>query len=83
MVSRPKLGISHSLSNIKKHLAATLQSDSGLLPLPEEKYPRAVADRKPDRGYYVALGLVLSVWMITPLSRWVSAAPRTGVYTAG
>lgn len=65
---RPRLGISHSLQNIKEHLAQTLQSDSDLLPLPDEKYPRRVEQRKPDRGYYVALGVVLSVWMITPLS---------------
>ncbi|WWD20201.1 hypothetical protein CI109_104677 [Kwoniella shandongensis] len=40
-----------------------------LTPLPDEEYPRIVDSRRtPDRGYYIALGLVLSVWMITPLS---------------
>ncbi|OCF35143.1 hypothetical protein I316_03185 [Kwoniella heveanensis BCC8398] len=38
-----------------------------LTPLPDEVYPREVERRKPDRGYYVALGMVMSVWMITPL----------------
>ncbi|WWD04281.1 hypothetical protein V865_002349 [Kwoniella europaea PYCC6329] len=39
-----------------------------LSPLPDEVYPMEYEKNKPDRGYYVALGLVLSVWMITPLS---------------
>ena len=40
----------------------------GLEPLPEEKYPRVVKKRVPEQGYYIALGLVMLVWMITPLS---------------
>ena len=40
----------------------------GLTPLAPEKFPRVFEKRKPQGGYYVALGLVLSVWMITPLS---------------
>lgn len=39
-----------------------------LLPLPPETYPRVIDQRKPDKGYYVALCLILSVWMITPLA---------------
>ncbi|ODO00734.1 hypothetical protein L198_03060 [Cryptococcus wingfieldii CBS 7118] len=39
-----------------------------LTPLPDEEYPRLCEERKPDRGFYIALGLVISVWMITPLS---------------
>jgi hypothetical protein len=39
-----------------------------LVPLPKEHYPRVVERGSPTKGYYVALGLVLSVWMITPLS---------------
>lgn len=39
-----------------------------LLPLPPESYPRVINLRKPDRGYYAALCLILSVWMVTPLS---------------
>ncbi|WWC92942.1 uncharacterized protein L201_007905 [Kwoniella dendrophila CBS 6074] len=39
-----------------------------LSPLPDEVYPIQHEKRKPDQGYYVALGLVMSVWMITPLS---------------
>ncbi|WRT69556.1 uncharacterized protein IL334_006543 [Kwoniella shivajii] len=38
-----------------------------LTPLPEEVYPVQHEAKKPDQGYYVALGLVMSVWMITPL----------------
>lgn len=38
-----------------------------LSPLPDEVYPLDYEKRKPDQGYYVALGLVMSVWMITPL----------------
>jgi hypothetical protein len=48
-----------------------LETLSALPPLPDEKYPRLVEKGKPDRGYYIALGLVLSVWMITPLSWYV------------
>jgi hypothetical protein len=39
----------------------------GLEALPDEVYPRVIDKRQPDGGYYIALGLVLSVWMITPL----------------
>ncbi|KAL0250013.1 hypothetical protein I308_103316 [Cryptococcus tetragattii IND107] len=39
-----------------------------LTPLPDEEYPRRLEERKPDRGYYIAMGLVLMVWMITPMS---------------
>ncbi|WWC65979.1 uncharacterized protein I303_108601 [Kwoniella dejecticola CBS 10117] len=38
-----------------------------LSPLPDEVYPLENEKKKPDQGYYVALGLVMSVWMITPL----------------
>ncbi|WVR08179.1 hypothetical protein IAU60_005225 [Kwoniella sp. DSM 27419] len=38
-----------------------------LTPLPDEVYPRDVQVRKPDRGYYVAMGLVMLVWSVTPL----------------
>ena len=37
-------------------------------PLPEEKFPRVIDKREPEQGYYIALGVVMSVWMITPLS---------------
>lgn len=37
-------------------------------PLPAEKYPRTFEKRERTGGFYVALGLVLAVWMITPLS---------------
>lgn len=44
-------------------------ADLGWAPLPEEVYPRKVpAKRDIGNGYYVAMALVLSVWMITPLS---------------
>lgn len=39
-----------------------------LTPLPDEEYPRHLEPRKPDRGYYIAMCLVLMVWMITPMS---------------
>lgn len=39
-----------------------------LTPLPDEEYPRYLEPRKPNRGYYIAMGLVLTVWMITPMS---------------
>ncbi|WVO13818.1 hypothetical protein L204_101441 [Cryptococcus depauperatus] len=39
-----------------------------LTPLPFEEYPRLIEERSPDKGYYIALGMVMSVWMITPLS---------------
>ncbi len=48
----------------------------GLGPLAEDKYPRVFQDRKPTKGYYVALALVLSVWMITPLSWFASRSLR-------
>ncbi|WWC73569.1 uncharacterized protein I206_107541 [Kwoniella pini CBS 10737] len=38
-----------------------------LSPLPDEVYPLENVKKKPDQGYYIALALVLSVWMITPL----------------
>ncbi|KAK4685996.1 hypothetical protein P7C73_g4139, partial [Tremellales sp. Uapishka_1] len=41
---------------------------SDLLPLPDEIYPRVVTNDAPSKGYYVAMGLVLSVWVITPAS---------------
>jgi hypothetical protein len=56
-------------TRVETHLSSALAHDAAdLLPLPEEKYPREVESREPDQGYYVALGLILSVWMITPLS---------------
>jgi hypothetical protein len=52
----------------KDLLGVTYEKLIGIEPLPEEKYPRIIEKGKPDKGYYIALGLVLSVWMITPLS---------------
>ena len=49
----------------------------GRAPLPEEKYPRSFEKRVQSGGYYVAMGLVLSVWMITPLSWYVSSLLST------
>ena len=40
----------------------------GIAPLPEEKYPRVMEKRTRTRGWYVALGIILSLWSITPLS---------------
>lgn len=42
--------------------------DMGIPALAEEVYPRKVKEREIGKGYYVALALVLGVWMITPLS---------------
>jgi len=42
--------------------------DMGLPPLMEELYPRKIKERGVGKGFYVALGLVMAVWMITPLS---------------
>ena len=49
----------------------------GRVPLPEEKYPRSFEKRVQSGGFYVAMGLVLAVWMITPLSWYVSSLPLT------
>ncbi|WVQ96095.1 hypothetical protein IAU59_003196 [Kwoniella sp. CBS 9459] len=46
---------------------STKPSLPSLTPLPDEVYPIEKGRRKPDTGYYVALGLVMSVWTITPL----------------
>ena len=35
-------------------------------PLPEEQYPRDIPKRTPEAGYYIALAVCLSVWIITP-----------------
>jgi hypothetical protein len=45
-----------------------------LLPLPQETYPRIFDKRKPDKGYYIALCLILSLWVITPFS-WYGTFP--------
>lgn len=45
-----------------------MAKDMGLTPLPEEKYPRMIERNEPDKGYYIALGIIMSVWMVTPLS---------------
>ena len=37
-------------------------------PLAPEPYPRAVPHRDEGAGYYVALSVCMSVWVITPLS---------------
>ncbi|ORY34890.1 hypothetical protein BCR39DRAFT_515410 [Naematelia encephala] len=37
-------------------------------PLPETKFPKEIKKRPPGRDFFLALGLVLGVWMITPLS---------------
>lgn len=50
------------------NVLTTMAEGMGLSPLAEEKYPRSVERGGPDEGYYIALGLVMSVWMITPLS---------------
>jgi len=39
----------------------------GLPPLVEELYPRRIKERNVGKGFYIALALVISVWMITPL----------------
>jgi hypothetical protein len=49
-----------------------------LLPLPQETYPRIFDKRKPDKGYYIALCLILSLWVITPFS-WYGTYP-SGIY---
>jgi hypothetical protein len=73
--STPSLLSIHSLDTAGKHLPVPLaEVRSDLVPLPEEKYPREIEAKKPDHGYYIALGMILSVWMITPLSGW---APRS------
>jgi hypothetical protein len=73
--STPSLLSIHSLDTAGKHLPVPLaEVRSDLVPLPEEKYPREIEAKKPDHGYYIALGMILSVWMITPLSWW---APRS------
>ena len=43
----------------------------GIDPLPDEKFPRVVEKRDPSQGYWIAMGLVMAVWMVTPLSWWV------------
>jgi hypothetical protein len=72
--STPSLLSVPSVDTVDTHLSAPLAGvRSDLVPLPEEKYPREIKAKKPDQGYYIALGLILSVWMITPLS---SCAPE-------
>ncbi|RSH89782.1 hypothetical protein EHS25_001768 [Saitozyma podzolica] len=58
-----------SLNTDEAHLSAMLRKDmSDLIPLTEETYPREIETKTPDQGYYIALGAILLVWMITPLS---------------
>lgn len=47
-----------------------------LLPLPQETYPRIFDKRKPDKGYYIALCLVLSLWVLTPFSWYRVPSPQ-------
>lgn len=39
-----------------------------LPPLPNQEYPRAIPEKQPTWGYYIAAVVVYSVWAITPLS---------------
>lgn len=39
-----------------------------LLPLSRDTYPRVFDNPKRDRGYYIALAVILIIWSITPLS---------------
>ncbi len=41
---------------------------TGGKPLGQERYPRVFPKREVTGGFFVALGLVLAVWIITPLS---------------
>lgn len=54
-------------SEVDRYMHATQRLDE-LPALPDEKYPRVREVRSPDQGYYVALGLIMAVWMVTPLS---------------
>jgi hypothetical protein len=64
-----------SVDTVEENISAPGGEDrSDLVPLPEERYPREIEAKQPDRRYYIALGMILSVWMITPLS-W--CAPRS------
>jgi hypothetical protein len=69
----------HSVDTVGKHLPAPLaEVRSDLVPLPEEKYPREIEAKKPDQGYYIVLGMILSVRMITPLS-WCAPQLRSTI----
>jgi hypothetical protein len=50
------------------NILTDMARDMGLTALAEEKFPRVVDRAEPDKGYYIAMGLVMGVWMITPLS---------------
>jgi hypothetical protein len=68
-----------SLNTDEAHLSAMLRKDmSDLIPLTEETYPREIETKTPDQGYYIALGAILLVWMITPLS-WCAPPLRSNV----
>jgi hypothetical protein len=43
-------------------------------PLSPEQYPREIPQREEGAGYYVALSVCMSVWMITPLSGCVRSS---------
>lgn len=53
----------------------------GIEPLVEEKYPRVIEKKRPEAGYYIAMGLVLFVWMITPLSWYVHIVSKRLITT--
>lgn len=44
-----------------------LADDMGFLPLPAEVYPRVLDRPKHNRAYYLALSLVMGVWLIMPV----------------
>jgi hypothetical protein len=77
--SAPSLLSIPSVDIIDEHLSVPLGEDRpDLVHLPEEKYPREIEAKKPDQGYYIALGVILSVWMITPLS-WCEPQLRSTI----
>ena len=41
---------------------------SALSMLSNEKYPRHFDEKEPDTGYWIASGLVMLVWSVTPMS---------------
>lgn len=77
--STPSLLSIPSVDIIDEHLSVPLAEDRpDLVHLPAEIYPREIEAKKPDKGYYIALGVILLVWMITPLS-WCERQLRTTI----
>jgi hypothetical protein len=71
-----------SVDTVEENISAPGGEDrSDLVPLPEERYPREIEAKQPDRRYYIALGMILSVWMITPLS-WCAPRSSDGLKSA-